>query len=81
MLNSKRLLMAALAIVLTVLALASMSPAPAHACLPIGIYKYYSSANHLVQVGQKTVACPCVITMTGTQTPYVVYTARTCDLQ
>ena len=80
MLNSKRLLMAALAIVLTVFALASMSPAPAHACLPIGIYKYYSSANHLVQVGQKTVSCPCVITMTGTQIPYVVYTARSCDV-
>ena len=78
MLQSKRMLLAALAIVLTVLALASMSPTAAHACLPIGIYRYYSAPNHLVQVGQKTVACPCVITMTGTQTPYVVYTSRTC---
>lgn len=80
MLKSKRLLLAALAIVLTALALATMSPAPAHACLPIGVYKYYSTPSHTVQVGTKTVSCPCVITMTGTQTPYVVYTARTCDV-
>jgi hypothetical protein len=81
MLKSKRMLLAALAIVLTTLALATLSPKAANACLPIGIYKYYSSPSHTVLVGQKTVSCPCVITMTGTQTSYVVYTARTCDLQ
>ena len=78
MLKSKRMLLAVLAIVLTVLALASMSPQAANACLPIGIYRYYSSPSHTVQVGQKTVSCPCKITMTGTQTPYVVYTSRPC---
>jgi len=76
-----RLLFAVFAVALTVLAMASMTPVPAHACLPIGIYKYYTSASHLVQVGTKTVGCPCVITMTGTQTSFVVYTAWTCQVQ
>jgi hypothetical protein len=80
MLKSKRMLLAALVIVLTVLALASMSPTAANACLPSGIYRYYSSASHTLQVGQKTVSCPCVVTMTGTVTPYVVYTSRPCGI-
>jgi hypothetical protein len=75
---SKRVLMLTLAVVLTCLAVSAAFVPQASACLPSGVYRYYSTAAHLVQVGQKTVACPCKVTMTGTTSPYVVYTASGC---
>ena len=78
MLNSKRVVLILLALVLTSLAVASSFVPAAYACLPIGVYRYYYSASYTVQVGTKSVRCPCIITTTGTVTSYVKYTASSC---
>ena len=76
---SKRAAMLALALVLTCLAVASTIVPQASACVIPGVYRYYSNSAHTVLVGQKTVTCACKITMTGTTSPYVVFTAYNCN--
>lgn len=76
MLN-KRTLLVLLALVLTVLAVTSSFVPNASACYPAGIYRYYNSYN--VQVGTMTVTCDCKITVTGTKTGTVRFTAYNCS--
>jgi hypothetical protein len=79
MLRSKRTVLILLALVLTGLAFASSFTPTASACYPYGVYKYYSSSSYINQVGTMTVSCTCKITVTGTKTSYVKYTAYNCS--
>jgi hypothetical protein len=81
MLTSKRTLLVVLAIVLTCLTVASAYAPPAAACYPAGVYRYYSNQYYTNQVGQMTVTCACKITVTGTKTGYVRFTAYTCGIE
>ncbi|HKV12499.1 MAG TPA: hypothetical protein VJ725_30420 [Thermoanaerobaculia bacterium] len=78
--KSKRMILAALVIALTCLAIVVPLFTPAVAACPaFGIHRYYSNAAHTTQVGQMTVYCNCSITMTGTKTIYIVYTPFDCS--
>lgn len=79
MLNSKRVVLVLLALVLTGLAVASSFSPAADACVIPGVYRYYSSSSYTVQVGTKTVSCTCKVTMTGTVTNWVRFSAYNCD--
>ena len=79
MMNSKRTVLVLLALLLTGLAVASSFAPTADACYPAGVYKYYSSSTYAVQVGTMTVTCACKITVTGTKTGYVRFTAYNCS--
>lgn len=79
MLNSKRALLVLLALILTGLAVMSSFAPPADACYPPGYYRYYSSSSYTTQVGTMNVTCACKITVTGTKTSYVRFSAYDCS--
>jgi hypothetical protein len=79
--NSKRTLLVLLALVLTVLAMTASFVPEASACYPAGVYRYYSSSSYTNQVGTMTVTCACKITVTGTKTGYVRFSAYTCGIE
>ena len=75
----KRAALVLLALLLTGFAVASSFVPTADACYPPGYYRYYSSSSYTYQVGTMNVTCACKITVTGTKTSYVRFSAYDCS--
>lgn len=76
---SRRLLLIAVALLLTALAAAPVSITKAEACYAYGVRNYYSSSSYGTLVGQWTVYCNCTSDRWGTETSYMVFEPFDCS--